>query len=117
MSTHRDAKDVVESHLRLRREGDVETDIQRNFSPDVVLLTGTGVYRSHDGVRASADELSSYLGEATFEYTNVLIEDQVGFLEWTAKGSRGVVRDGADSFVVEDGLIAYQTIHYTVEEP
>ena len=35
--------------------------------------------------------------------------------EWTADGPTARVRDGADSFVIRDGRIVVQTIHYTVE--
>lgn len=39
----------------------------------------------------------------------------VGFLEWTARAADGSrVEDGADSFVIRDGRIRAQTIHYTV---
>ena len=40
---------------------------------------------------------------------------EVGYLEWTADGPTARVRDGADSFVIRDGRIVAQTIHYTVE--
>jgi hypothetical protein len=34
---------------------------------------------------------------------------------WTAISEVGQVRDGADSFVIRDGHIVAQTIHYTIE--
>ncbi|WP_233416961.1 hypothetical protein [Halovulum marinum] len=33
---------------------------------------------------------------------------------WTAMGDGARIEDGADSYVVRDGRIAVQTIHYTV---
>jgi hypothetical protein len=36
-------------------------------------------------------------------------------LEWTAEAEHARVRDGADSFFIENGWIVAQTIHYTVE--
>jgi hypothetical protein len=114
-SGDRSVREVIESHLALRKAGEVEQDIEHNFSPDVVLLTGTGVYRGHHGVRSSSAELSRYLGEGTFHYRQLIVEGRAGFLEWAADGSGGRIRDGADSFVVEDGRIVLQTIHYTVD--
>ena len=35
-------------------------------------------------------------------------------MEWTADGKDRGVYDGADSFVVEDGKIIMQTIHYSI---
>lgn len=111
----RDTTKVVHSHLELRRADEVENDIASNYSPNVVLLTGTGMYRGHDGVRYTAKELDEYLGEGTFEYRNILVEGRMGFVEWWGGGLNREIRDGADSFLVEDGLIVFQTIHYTVD--
>lgn len=107
--------EVFEDHLAKRKEGDVDGDIDTNYADDVVLLTGTGIYKGHDGVRQSASELSHYLGDGSFNYDLKLVEGEYAFLEWSASGQNGNVRDGADGFVVRDGKIVMQNIHYTVE--
>ncbi|TDB80018.1 nuclear transport factor 2 family protein, partial [Micromonospora fluostatini] len=90
-------------------------DIERNLSPECVILERRGVFRG----RAGAQELARWLGEelpgGRFTYTKVLVEGRFAFLEWTAEADGARVRDGADSFVIEDGWIVAQTIHYTVE--
>ena len=53
---------------------------------------------------------------APYVYTNRLVEGRVAFLEWTAQAEHARVSDGADSFLIEDGWIVAQTIHYTVDE-
>lgn len=50
-----------------------------------------------------------------FEYTYVSAEGKVGLLEWTYQDSTMQVRDGVDSYVIEEGKIVAQTIHYTLE--
>ena len=110
----RTAREVIEDHLRLAKNGEVEADLERNYAPNVILFMSDGVYRGYDDVRALAQRLVGELPEARFEYTTVLIEDDVGFLEWTADANGAAVTDGADSFVVRDGKIVAQTIHYTV---
>ena len=40
----------------------------------------------------------------------------MAFLEWAYEDSTTRVRDGADSYLIEDGKIVAQTIHYTVEQ-
>lgn len=55
----RTTDEVLNDHLRLRLEGDLEDDMARNYAADVVLLTGCGVFRGHDGVRASADSVQA----------------------------------------------------------
>lgn len=113
-STKRSACAVFDSHLALRLANDVEGDIAQNYSHDVVLMTCTGTFHGHDGVRASAGELAGYLPEAKFTYVLRMVEGDVAFLVWTGQSEKGTVRDGVDTFVVREGKIVAQTIHYTV---
>ena len=113
----RDTREVIEDHLALRIEGDLEADIERNYHPDVVLLQGTGILHGHDGVRDSAAQLDEYLGpDARFRIRTLYTSGRHGFIEWWGEADGRVVCDGADSFVVEEGRIVAQTIHYTVED-
>lgn len=106
----------MQDHLSKRLADDVGGDIQQNYSPAVVVLSSFGVFRGHDGIRASAAKLSRSIKGATISYKHTIIEGKYAFLEWTAKSDDKVIRDGADSFVVEDGRIVLQTVHYTVSE-
>lgn len=38
----------------------------------------------------------------------------VGMLQWSARSEDTEIHDGADSYLVRDGLIVAQTIHYSV---
>jgi hypothetical protein len=98
-----------------RLNGDVEGDIKENFSPDIIILSSFGTFHGHDGVRHSAAKLKDALGDATFSYNHTMIEGNYTFLEWTGSSKDTAVCDGADSFVVQDGLITMQTIHYSPE--
>ena len=111
----RPAQEVFEDHLREGREGTVESDFARNYSEDLVVLTSQGVYRGRKGLMYLADLLRKELPEAQFEYRTSLVEGDVAFLEWTARADGAMVDDGADSFVIRDGRIVAQTIHYTVQ--
>jgi SnoaL-like domain len=112
----RSTRDVLEDHLRLRRRGagKVEEDITRNYAEDVVLLTGFGVFRGHDGVRRSAQILHEQLPCARYQYLTRLVDGEMAFLEWAARCPTARVEDGADSYLIRDGRIVAQTIHYTV---
>jgi ketosteroid isomerase-like protein len=112
---HRSAAEVFEDHLRLRTANDAETDILTNYAEDVVLLTCTGVFRGHDGVRASAEELKKYFPDGCYTYVRKVVDGEVAFLVWTGQSPVGEVRDGADSFVIRNGKIVAQTIHYMVD--
>ena len=110
----RDTGAVVLDHLRRRERGDIEGDLRHNYAPDVVLLTGLGLFRGLDGVRTNAKLLADYLGHPSYTITNYLCDAETAFIEWTSTGGSARVCDGADSFVVRDGRIVVQAIHYTV---
>lgn len=110
----RTTKEVLKDHLQLSKSGTVEEDLKRNYSEDVVMLTSFGTYKGYEGMRELASILREELPDASFEYKNFLVEEEVGFLEWSASSKDTKVEDGADSYVVRDGLIVAQTIHYTV---
>jgi hypothetical protein len=111
----RTAKEVLDDHLALAAAGDWRTDLDRNVADDIVVLTGFGAFEGRDQVRVLAELLDAQLPRAQFEYTSVLVRGEVAYLEWTADATGARVRDGADSFVIRDGRIVAQTIHYTVE--
>jgi hypothetical protein len=106
---------VIDDHLELAAAGEWRKDLDRNVADDVVVLTGFGVFEGRDQVRVLAELLEHQVPGGNFEYTAVIVHRDVAFLEWTAHGPTARVRDGADSFVVRNGRIAVQTIHYTVE--
>lgn len=105
---------MLEDHLRLRREDRLEDDLARNYARDVIGLSLLGGHRGHDGIRRMAAELHEAVPNARYEYDEVCVEGEVGMLVWSARG-RGVrVREAADSFVVHNGAIVVQTVHYHV---
>lgn len=111
----RTAQQVFDDHLRLAAEHRFEEDIERNVAPTVVVLERRGIFHGHNGVRELVRMLEEELPDAPYTYTNRLVTGRVAFLEWTSEAARTRVRDGADSFLIEDGWIVAQTIHYTVE--
>lgn len=115
-TANRSAKEVLDDHLQKSRTGSVEEDLKLNYARDVVLLTGRGVYRGHEGARELAELLFEELPQAQFAYDNVLVEGEMGFLEWRGQGGDRQVDDGADSYLIRDGKIIAQTIHYTVKQ-
>jgi hypothetical protein len=106
---------VLDDHLRESQTGSVEADLARNYSEDLVVLTGRGVYRGHEGLKQLARILREELPDATFEYRTRLVQGEMGFLEWTGRSPMAEVEDGADSYLIRDGKIVAQTIHYMVK--
>ena len=123
--SNRTSQEVLDDHLNLAEnwgaEGDIERiieeDIRRNVSEDIVILINRGTFRGHEGVRELARMLGEELPEhRAFEYTYRAVEGRMAFLEWAYEDDNVRVRDGADSYLIEDGKIVAQTIHYTVEQ-
>jgi hypothetical protein len=113
----RSTREVLEDHLRLRAEGDLDADLARNVAEDIVILTEGGVFLGHDGVREQAQALALCSHHDGYEYDALVIEGEVGFLRWSATArDGGVIHDGADSYVVRDGKIVAQTIHYAARD-
>jgi hypothetical protein len=110
----RSAADVLQDHLRLREAAELEQDLRRNYAPDVVLLSARGVLRGHEGVRASAAFLYEAGAGHEYSYHLTVVDDRMAMLEWSAIGHEMRIVDGVDSYLIEDGLIKAQTIHYRV---
>lgn len=107
-------KEVLEDHLDLSKKAAVEEDLKRNYAEDVLVLSTYGTYKGYKGMKELAQMLEKELPDASFEYKNFLVEGEVGFLEWSGYSKNAKVEDGADSYVLCDGRIIAQTIHYTV---
>jgi hypothetical protein len=110
----RTIQEVLQDHLTLAVIGDVDTDLERNFADDCVLLTSFGVFKGKAGARAAARLLADQLPHARFDYRTELWDGELAFLEWTADSDRARVDDGADSYLIRNGRIEAMTIHYTV---
>lgn len=112
----RSTTEVFSDHLERALREDLEGDLAANYAEDCVLLTTYGRFVGHDGRREAAALLAKQLPEAEYDYEHREVEGEVAFLEWTAKANGTRVRDGADTFLIRDGLIRVMTIHYTVEQ-
>lgn len=119
----RTAREVLDDHLDIANswigepfERILDEELRRNVAEDIVVLINRGVFRGHEGVRQLAWMLAEELPEhRAFQYTHVAADGRVALLEWTYEDAEVRVRDGVDSFLIEDGKIVAQTIHYTVE--
>jgi hypothetical protein len=121
----RTAQEVLDDHLNLAEnwggevgfERGLEEDLRRNFSKDIVVLINRGTFHGHERYRQLAHMLDEELPEhRSFEYTYTAVEGRMAFLEWAYEDEDVRVRDGADSYLIENGKIVTQTIHYTVEQ-
>ncbi len=108
----RNTRGVLDDHLACRKERDVESDLKRNYASTVVVLTSLGRFTGHDGVRHTASTLHRYASDATYEYLEDMVVDDVAFLTWRVRSAAGGEIHGGDTFLVRNGLIVLQTIHH-----
>jgi hypothetical protein len=113
--TSRSTEEVLQDHLKLRMENKLEEDLERNYAESVVLLTVNSNACGHDAIRMSAGRLEEQLPDARLEFVATQVSDRFALLIWRATSDRFDAMEGADSFVIEDGLIQLQTIHYRLE--
>lgn len=111
----RSSEEVLEDHLACRIAGQVEEDIERNFSPDVVVMTSKGLKKGHDAVRTFNRMLVEHVPR-NYVFPIKLIDGPFAFIEWRAREPGRSVEDGADSFVIKNGKIIFQSIHYSLQE-
>lgn len=111
-SGHRTTEEVFEDHLRLRLQGKLQEDLRRNYSDDVLLLTVNSNARGHDAIRMSAARLEKQLPDAQFNIAARQVNGPFALLIWSATSARFDAVEGADSFVIVDGKIVFQSIHY-----
>lgn len=69
------------------------------------LIMSGGVRRGLEGVRACYQQLNRELPNARYTYKAVIVEQDVGLLEWSADFDTHVVTDGVDSYVIGDGYM------------
>ena len=111
-SNARSIQDVFLNHLHWKQQKDLERDLISNYDENVVVFCADGLHYGHDGVRQTAGKLRCYLPNTTFDYQVTLVAGEMAYLEWSVHRNGERIEDGADSFLIRDGQIIAQTIHY-----
>lgn len=112
----RTTQDVFENHLLLILDWDQIDDIEKNYSPDCVLLTSFGKFYGHDGLRKFALILNEKIPDADLLFVNRMWAGEIAFLEWQAESAETYIDDGAETFLIQNGLIVTQTVHFIVHQ-
>jgi hypothetical protein len=113
MMTVRSTHDVFEDHLQLRKQGNAEKDVERNYAEDVVVMSNFGTFHGRDGVRHSEELLHQQLPSGRrYTYNQCLTDQEIAFEKWNGESEHMQVRDGIDFFVIRRGYIQLQLIYY-----
>jgi hypothetical protein len=112
----RTTEEVFDSHLLYTLDWDIDTDIELNYSPHCFLLSSYGIFFGRMGIRKAFAVLESQIPEANFLYTTKTVYNDIAFLEWQAEAADTYIDDGVDTFIISNGKIVCQTMHYTVKK-
>jgi hypothetical protein len=114
----RTTQGVFEDHLRLRKQDDPESDIERNYAEDAVVMSNFGIFHGRDGVRRSEQLLhEQLLSGRHYTYVQCLTDQEIAFEKWDGSSANTQVKDGIDFFVIRNGYIQLQLIYYAPCEP
>jgi hypothetical protein len=111
---HRSTQEVLDDHLHCRMNQNIEADISRNYSENVAVLTANGDRHGHGGVPIST-RTSRPRSEGIRDRRQADLRPLRLHRMACPRPGRSV-EDGVDSFVVQDGKIVFQSIHYTLME-
>jgi hypothetical protein len=73
-----------------------------------------GGFQGYDGIRQLAAKLEKQAPNGSFRYELVLVDGHFAFLRWSAESPVTRITNGVDSFLIQDGKIVAQSIHYEV---
>ncbi len=108
----RSTQEVFADHLQQRKQDDLETDIQRNYAEDVVVMSPFGTFHGHDGVRQSGHILQQQLPSRNYTYDQCLTDQEIAFERWDGSSQEMHVKNGIDFFLIRNGYIQLQLIYY-----
>ncbi len=118
-SAYASAEAVTSHHADAFIARDIDA-VMSDYAENAVLITPDGVYSGAENVRARLQEAmqSGDQSEAPFSVTKTQIADPMVYVEWTWAMADGSMLYGSDTFIVEHGKIAKQTVaFYTKEAP
>ena len=108
-------RQVFDDHWDSILSGDMSR-ILSDYASDAVFVTPGRVARGHSEIRAVFDGIGDDLGEMALDQESVTVEGPMILFEWGGKSAGGRTAHGADAFYIEDGLIRYQTLTYSVTQ-
>lgn len=106
--TNRTPKEIFTAHVAALASGNIE-GVLANRDDDSVLITAERTYKGRAEIGAFFGKLIAELPRAEWGLDAEVYQQNVLYIEWTAKSEKHNVSDGVDTFVFQDGLIAIQT--------
>jgi ketosteroid isomerase-like protein len=109
----RTPEEVFQHHARALGASDLE-QLDADYADDAVFITPAGVKRGKDSIREANAHVLADLPNATWNMRTQIYEGDLMFVEWAAD-SASALGEGVATFVIRDGLIRAETLHFTVQ--
>jgi hypothetical protein len=109
----RSTTEVFMDHLHQRYIGNIECDLKRNYSKDIIMVENYGIFHGFDGVRQSAKLLDKLVPTRKYRMDKLVFYKDKAFEVWSVDADGVKVTDGMDAFIIRNGKIMVQTIYYT----
>ncbi len=109
----RNPRQVFDDHWASILSGGI-IQILADYARDAVFVTPGRVARGHAEIQSVFDGIGDDLGEMALNRESVTAGDSMILFEWSGKAADGRTARGTDTFYIEDGLIQYQTLTYSV---
>ncbi len=105
------AREILDRHNAAFAAGDVEAMLA-DYSDDATFITPMGVFRGHDEIGGFFQAVLAEFAKpgARFVVRQTEFDDNVAYFLWEAETADNVYEVGGDTFVIEDGKIATQTL-------
>jgi predicted SnoaL-like aldol condensation-catalyzing enzyme len=112
--SQRTPQQVFAHHGQAMKAEDLAALVQ-DFAETSCIITSDAVTCGKEGIRAFFARFFQLLPRTQCSWTSkATFADNILLLEWTADSPQASVSDGVDTMVFQDGLIQYQTIHFTI---
>ena len=109
MSTVDETRQVWEEHIKAWDANDLDA-IMVHYTEDSILILNNTVKKGTEAVRNVFDNLFKLFSNGENIIAPAVIEGEIIYITWNFTPTGDNSYFGTDSFVVQNGMIAYQTI-------
>ncbi|MEQ8958849.1 MAG: nuclear transport factor 2 family protein [Coleofasciculus sp. C2-GNP5-27] len=111
MMTKNDTTTVWDEHIQAWDADDLDA-IMVHYTEDSVMIVNNTVYKGTEAIRKVFDHLFKLFNNGTNKIDPAVIAGEIIYITWhfQPEAEQGKEYYGTDTFVVQNGLIKYQTI-------
>ncbi|PHS26039.1 MAG: hypothetical protein COA84_06520 [Robiginitomaculum sp.] len=110
-----DAGSIAAQHNEAFAARDIDAAMSA-YAPDAVLVLPEGIFSGAESIREQMLKAfeNGNQDEAPFVVSGSQTADSLVYTNWTWTMADGTVLNGSDTFIIEHGKVAKQTVSYTV---